>query len=383
MSLMTLVRLIGAVVIGWTLVAIGIGASGARLNGREVTPLLPHQSPAVEAMPTSWPSDELYELVDRTTGRRSPIRLPDGDRWSIISVSPWRGSGGEVEAVGRWVNPNQDAFCGWGVFRLSDGAVLHRAATKILPSGRPCWVPGPARTILFSATDGRLHHCRLDLEDDEPPREPVVGAPGSYDATSPIDRSDPVVWEIAPPGSGEPLVLDPLWPDDPRLKKWVFVALSPLERRLQSFVYGPSQLWWLEMSEDARTVVAAGPLTETSGPESASTRIDERFPNVAVGVAGDIRLVYLERPGRHKEWRLRLASLELDARTGRPRAVNGAENPAASFREGFRPAALLVSADGSTVYGVSGSGGLVTVPAVGRRGPADSNLARDHTSSRP
>ena len=35
MSLMSLVRWIGVIVIGWTLLAIGIGASGARLPRRE------------------------------------------------------------------------------------------------------------------------------------------------------------------------------------------------------------------------------------------------------------------------------------------------------------------------------------------------------------
>ncbi len=75
---------------------------------------------------------------------------------------PLRGQGGELEAAGRWVNRGDDgAFCGWGLFRLSDGAVLSRVAVEVLPSGRPCWVPGHPRTIVFPAGDGRLHRCQL------------------------------------------------------------------------------------------------------------------------------------------------------------------------------------------------------------------------------
>ena len=57
--------------------------------------------------------------------------------------------------------PWRGAFCGMGSFRLSDGAVLSRIPMEILPIGRPCWVPGQDRTILFPAGDGQLHRCRL------------------------------------------------------------------------------------------------------------------------------------------------------------------------------------------------------------------------------
>src|SRR4051812_40800219 len=121
MSLMTLVRLIGAVAIVWTLVAIGIGASGTRLPGPEATAVLPAAPPPVDAIPRDWTIGDRCGLIDRTNGQESSVRLPAGERWSIVSVSPWRRPGGELEAAGRWIDPGGDAFCGWGLFRLSDG----------------------------------------------------------------------------------------------------------------------------------------------------------------------------------------------------------------------------------------------------------------------
>src|SRR5262249_43244596 len=98
MTLMTLVRSIGAVVIVWTLVAIGIGASGARLPGSEATAVPSVAPPTVDAIPRDWPSGDRCELLDRGSGRESSIRLPAGERWSMIGVSPSRGPGGELEA---------------------------------------------------------------------------------------------------------------------------------------------------------------------------------------------------------------------------------------------------------------------------------------------
>ena len=110
----------------------------------------------------------------------------------IVSVSPWRGPGGELEAVGRWVNPGNDgAFCGWGLFRLSDGAVLSRIAVEASPRGDRAWVPGHPRTIVFPAGDGLLHRCRLASEDEEPAiGERSSGAAGRQ------EPSRPVTWAV-------------------------------------------------------------------------------------------------------------------------------------------------------------------------------------------
>ena len=371
MTLMSLVRWIGVIVIGWTLLAIGIGASGTRLPARDLPALPPSSSPSVEAMPTGWPTVRGYDLVDRTSGRTTKMRLPDEDRWWAVSVSPRPGPGGELEAVGRWVNPGREDFSGWALFRLSDGAVLSRIATEVLPMGRPCWVPGQARMILFAAGDGQLYRCRLAPEHETP----VVRRAPVY-ASGHLEPSEPVVWVISPPGLSEPMLADPFWPADPRLQRCVFVALMVLERQNDRNVYGPSTLWWLELSDDARSVVAAGRLTEPTGDETASGRTDERLPNVAVGADGHIRLVYMERRNRNDKWRLQSAALELDPADGAAPSSPPASFPALPARPvgPFNPHCLLVSSDGATAYGLSKTGALASVRLPVGEAPAESSL---------
>lgn len=378
MSLMSLIRWIGVLVIGWTFVAIGIGASGTRLPGRDTTGFPPSESPRIEAMPKRWPGREGFDLVDRTSGRKTPIRLPAGDRWSDVTISPWRGRGGEIEAVGRWVNPDREDFSGWAVFRLSDGAVLSRIATEIIPTGRPCWVPGQSRMILFAAGDGQLYRCRLTPEEEMT----AIPRPHLY-ASGRTEPSDLVAWEDSPPGEGDPMMTDPVWPTDPRLKKWVFVALMTLDKSGRWLSYGPPQIWWLELSEEARSIVAAGRLTPPTEGEIEPHRIEQRFPNIAVGPDGTIHLVYLERRNRERTGRLRSAMIEFDARTGHPRAVPTAERSDPGTPEAIAPAPLLVSSDGATVYGYSLSGPLAALPAVVREEPTGPPPTRHDRVSRP
>jgi hypothetical protein len=215
-------------------------------------------------------------------------------------------------------------------------------------------VPGLARTMLYPAGDGQLHRCRLPVEGEE------AGIPGPASrAEGEAGHPDPVVWGIHPPGRGEVFLEDPIWPDEPRLKKWVFVALSHQERRGQRFVYGPWQLWWLELSEGARVIVAAGRLAGTAG-EAAHT-FDERAPNIAIGPGGEVRLVYLARPARQGGWRLRSAVLEFDGRTGRPLSVVD-DRPAPGPDAELATSPLVVTTDGATVFGLSRSGGHSVVP---------------------
>jgi hypothetical protein len=369
MTLMTLVRSIGALAVGWTLLAIGIGASGLRLRGPEAAEDVVREAPTVDAISTSWPKGEGLELIDHTNGRRAPIRLPHDYRWSLVGISPWHPPGGGLEAVGRWVSPDDADFCGWGVFRLSDGALLRRVATDVLPTGRACWAPGDSRTILFPAGDGRLYRCRLDPRD-----EPPIARRRTTYASGRTEPSEPLVWATPPPGPGAVFLDDPVWPDVRRLSKWVFVALRQQRHQPGGVTYGPSQLWWLELSDDTATIVAAGRLTSaTAGDNTASCGVDERFPNVAVGPEGQTRLVYIERRDHDQPWRLRSAPLELDARTGRPAVASDAVLPPYGPDEGLQAAPLVLSPDGAVVYALLRSGRLARFPAtgpIGREGDA-------------
>jgi hypothetical protein len=353
MSLMSLVRWIGVVVIAWTLVAIGLGASGTRLEERDLFASRSPEAASLEAMPANWPDPHGFDLVDRADGRRTSIRLPEGEQWAQVSVSPWRGPGGELVAAGRWVNPHRDDFSGWGVFRVSDGAMLSRVATEVLPTGPPCWVPGVPRMILFAAADGQL--CRLQLSSSD--EAPVVHRAPIY-ASGRGEPSEPVVWEVASPGPGHPVVTDPVWPVGPRFGHLVFAAIMTLEGCDKPLQYGPNRLFWLELSDDASRIVAAGPLIDPAPGDADVERLEQRFPNIAVGADGRCQLVFLERRSRKRDWRLRTVPLEFDAKTGRPHASGSRITPAPDASPSLEPAPLLLSVDGSKVFGIAPTGQL-------------------------
>jgi hypothetical protein len=119
--------------------------------------------------------------------------------------------------------------------------------------------------------------------------------------------------------------------------------------------YGPYRLWWLELSDDASRVIAAGRLV---GGEAGLVGVEQRFPNVAVAPDGESRLVFLERRESEPTWGLRSVRLEFDARTGRPRAATDPAGPDAGPAVRLRAAPLLLSADAATVHGLSPSGRL-------------------------
>ncbi len=358
MSLTTLVRSIGLLAILWTLAALGIGASGLRVPGPTSGAASTAEPSPVEARPVNWPVASRYELVDRSSGRGMPIRLPASDRWTMLRVCPWRGSDGEVRAAGHWVAADREAaddLWGWGIFRLSDGVVVARVATDVLPSGRPCWVAGPTPTILYPAADGRIHRCCVDLASESAhPPEPDA-PPGQRRASS-----GPIAWAVEPPGIGEVLLDEPAWSDDPRLRRWIFATLRPQVYRGRKAAYGPPQIWWLELGEDGRVIVAAGRVAGTLGSAGRdAAEIAERSPALAISPDGEPRLVYLARRGDTGTWGLRSGILRIDPRTRRPTSVIGdADVPVAGRTLTDSP--LLVSTDGANAFATSVGGGLVT-----------------------
>ncbi|MGP0064406.1 MAG: hypothetical protein ACLQGP_12515 [Isosphaeraceae bacterium] len=346
MSLMTLVRLFAALVLAWTLVALGIGATGSvPVSHREL--LSPRAEPPMHgALPDLGPGVNRHDLVDLTTGRSTPLHLPEEDRWTIASVSPWRDSSGDLEIVGRWVSPGEGAFCGMGSFRLSDGAVISRVPLEMLPTGHACCVPGQERTILFPAGDGKLYRCQL------PAREVVAGL--SIDSESGSTPISPiaVTWKAPVPGVGGVLLSDPIWSSDSRLRKWVIVSLSDQARSGPNSSFEASKIWWLEMNDQADSILAAGRLT---APASSAADVQEQLPNVAAGPDGTVRLVYLSRRKGSKSARLHAAELRFDPATGRPfLASDRGETRLVS--DGLATAPLLASADGTKVFGRENGG---------------------------
>jgi hypothetical protein len=353
MNLMNIIRLCGLVAIGWTVMALGVGMCRIdRRPAEEANFFLPEPAlhEAVAVSRSTLKGMEEYHLVDRSTGRAEPLPLPDDAHWEFVSVSPWRDQEGNLEAVGRWSRPGasgEQAFCGLGLFSLSDPTVVHTVDLDVLPTGKPCWVPGRPGDLVFPAGDGQLHRCHLtrDRDGQEQTSDRGGGRANSVRPSAP----HPVTWRCAVPGSGTVFLSDPVWPCEKQLRRFVFASLSR-----QTLIEGKmrnesSQIWWLEMSEGGDEILSAGRLTPPGSGSGLSRSIVERMPSVAVGPAGRLTLAYLTRARGESSWRLCLAALSLEERTGTP-VIADVPAPKDDATNGLLPMPPTFSADGLAVF---------------------------------
>ena len=175
-------------------------------------------------------------------------------------MSPWRDHDGNLQAVGRWVRREEghDEFCGLGLLRLPDMTVTSRITLDVLPTGKPCWVPGRPGEILFPAGDGQLYRCKLGghAEEERPfwfpaaitggkprPRQSACGDLGGSSAGFGCGlsrRSDLVVRTGGPPPG--------------------FRGSQRDGSRGGHRVILPSRLWWLAMNDEGDAILAAGRL---------------------------------------------------------------------------------------------------------------------------
>lgn len=276
-----------------------------------------------------------------------------------MRVAPWRDPNGDLVAAGRWVEVGDGPFCGLGIFRVSDSAVISLVATDVLPIGLPCWVPGESRIFLFSGGDGRLHRCRIPAQGDE------GGIADTTDIVPGKPASVPVSWKVNPPGNGEVILTDPVWSLEPKLRKFVIVALNLQSKAGRGSVFQPSRLWWLEMNDEADTILSAGPLTGSACDAADDDNHAELYPNIASGPGGETQLVYLMRHGSENSLRLQSARLGFDLGSGQPRLESGSCQPG-TLSEGLQKAPLLISVDGGRVFGLDSSGQVGTFTLAGK-----------------
>ena len=177
MNLMNLIRSIGFLSIGWTVVALGMGAMGVWTPSPSTVDYFvpkPSLHQVVTIGKPSWQGAERVLLLDEVTGKSEPIRLPSEEVWALLTVSPWRDKNGNFEVVGRWSchnnRPCDQPFSGLGLFRLPDATVVSRVPLDVVPIGRPCLLPGRRGEILFPSGDGQLYRCNLsaDSQGDAP-----------------------------------------------------------------------------------------------------------------------------------------------------------------------------------------------------------------------
>jgi len=366
MNLMTLTRLVALLAIAWVVVAMGAGILGVGAHSAGSPTYFLWNSSPHDAVAVAHPEDrskEEYHLVDRTTGRTQPLAVPPDQKWGLLSVSPWRDQEGNLEAAGRWVSrfdgSEKPTFCGLGLFRISDGTVLDRVKLDVLPTGRPCWIPDRPREFLFPAGDGQLHRCHL------------AGDRGDGAVRHPQDKRGrnlgsaralhPVTWRCQPPGAGKTFLADPEWSSDPRLRRFVIVALSHQQVEDGKRAYAPFEIWWLQMSEEADAILAAGRLTGRGLSSAADDSVIERFPSVSVGSERRLTLIYLTREPGTSSWRLCRSPLELDQKTGKPTL---APNPAGAevLGDGLAPSPVIPLTDGRSVYASAAIGQIFKYP---------------------
>jgi hypothetical protein len=327
------------IVLGVTLllssVAVLLGIAGrARPRGEAAAAAVPMRIDCLETG-LALGSDR---FLDPESGLPVVAVVPGRGTLRNASWAPWRDEGGRTRLVGLWDGAPPGRRCEFALVRLSqpDGAVLDRISREDLPGwvGAPCWFPDRSDRVLLAGGDGRLY--RLDFGGD--------------------DARGPWPWPLPWRGGGEaPRIArlgDLSWPGGAQLGGRVVVAslyLMPVRRRS-----GPDErsIWWIRLDAGAEAVVAARPLVLRVEP-AASPGDDARLPVLSPG-PGRPALAWLERArDRHDDpWRLRVAPVEVDPRSGDPFVLAGT---ARTLATDCAFAAPMFGADGAWIAYVPSS----------------------------
>jgi hypothetical protein len=349
MSLMGLVRSLAFLAIAWIIAALGLGVLGTRVDSSTRETHLIAKPALQDTVAGDWTTGRDTCLVDQVTGKSQALELPGGDRWTLLSIAPWRDSQGRLEAVGRWINPEATGFAGLGRFRLDDKKVLDHISLEVLPTGRPCWIPDHPGAVIFPAGDGRLY--RYEFLPHDADGELASTSSAKEDSGTQAGVPVPIVWRHPEPGDGEVFLSDPFWSTDKRLKDFIFVALSRKMATAKHKAYEYQSLWWLKMNSRGDEILAAGPLTHPNEKVARVERTIERMPNIAIDPSGTMRLVYLLHSGGLATSKLQAVELEIDSQSGVPRSRAGDQGtPTHALGDGVLPAPLIVSADGKSVF---------------------------------
>jgi hypothetical protein len=169
----------------------------------------------------------------------------------------------------------------------------------------------------------------------------------------------PIAWRGGPT-RGVVQLDDLSWPRHPSLEGRILAALTLRARPGVPYTWS---IWWLRLDPEATAVIAAGPLALDDGGW------DGRYPILSPAVAGPPTLAWLERAqGRRGDaWRLRIAPVEIDPRSGDP-SVNGERTR--TLAEGCEPAAPAFSADGRRISYIARGPGALNVRRAVVTGPA-------------
>jgi hypothetical protein len=262
--------------------------------------------------------------------------LPTGGELRAAAWSPWSDGDGRTRLVGLWCGRRGQGAVEQSLVQVSqpDGTVLDRLPVADLPSwlGAPCWSPDRPGRVLLAGGDGVLY--RLDF--NEP------GVP---------PRPRPLTWNVDGGAIQVASLLDLSWPGGPRLGgRTVLASISPIGVRGTSHLHADCSIGWIRLDPDCSAATVAGLLIQRE--YRASVGEDERFPVVSPTTDAVPRLVWLERRrDRHRDpWRLRVAPVEFDPRSGAP-SVRA--ELARNLAEDCAAAAPAFSADGRWISYIS------------------------------
>ncbi|WP_165223714.1 hypothetical protein [Aquisphaera insulae] len=311
-------------------------------------------------------------LIDRESGRCDGLALPSGERWEFVEVSPWS-DGAALEAVGRYYRIDAEEGFGMARFRLPGGEIIERIRADVLPTSRPCWVPGrPGRTI-FAAGDGRLYRC------DFAPGKEAAGAMAE-EGGAPRELE----WRCPPPSTVPCFLADPSLCSDPRYGTLAVATLISLRYDSRGNQEQSTSFWWFRLDPDATAIEACGLLLDDQPERRGAGKRLQRYPILSVSRDGELALIHLGRDDRADSMEMICVPLEIDPRTGGPRLRPGARPT--TIAEGCEPIPPVVAADGRTAYGCSKiSGGprrSPIRPELGE-GPAIAGMSRATPPARP
>jgi hypothetical protein len=345
-----------------TVLAVAVGRASRVPEGERSVervrfePISAHLYP--EADPTQGP-----RMLNLDTGAIERVRLDLKDRLGYGSCSPWRDGRGRTHVVGLWRSEEFGDEHPMGLLRVSlpDGEVLNRLSAISMPNSPPCWFPGTSSRILYSGWDGVLY--TLSFEDAD--AQPTAGR-------DPVDLMKPraVTWRNRPLPGPLPLLTDPHWPTDPRLKGKILASVTLIEPFKAEEDRERSQLWWFQLNDEGTEIVASGRLIRPIPRTTPDPVIEERLPRLATAPDGSLVLAYLIRKAGKLEVTLRMARLTVDEATGVP-DVDEAET--VDVADGCTTASPAFSTDGTRVYSMPR---LTHAPARARAHEVATILAR-------
>jgi hypothetical protein len=249
-------------------------------------------------------------VLDTELGRVSPLPLPDGDRLEWASFSDWAEKDGRRQVVGRWfeTGPRRDGAvflgAGLGRFEFPSGRALDRIVmSDAVPSAPPCWYPGRAARVVYPAADGQLYHFAFESADGK-------HAPSGEGVATRI------TWDGVPAARGGVWVHDMSWPKAPQFGGKLLASVSPVPAFSDAKVLPPARLWWLQLSEDGTSVVAAEPLPRPRPSADGSDQFEERFPQACRLADGTVALAYHVRPPGERVSVLRVSRVEFGPARG-------------------------------------------------------------------